>query len=103
MLMLLLSRSTHNQRIERLWVEVGSQFARRWRAFFARLEQDHLLDAHNPQHLWLLHHLFLHELDHDSKAFQGDWNHHGISGSETQSKSPHVRIIGLTYELIANY
>ncbi|KIO01839.1 hypothetical protein M404DRAFT_149003 [Pisolithus tinctorius Marx 270] len=30
--------STRNCRIERLWVEVGSQFARRWRAFFARLE-----------------------------------------------------------------
>jgi hypothetical protein len=26
--------STFNTRIERLWVEVGSQFARRWRAFF---------------------------------------------------------------------
>jgi ABC-type Fe3+ transport system permease subunit len=29
-------RSTHNTRIERLWVEVGTQFARAWRAFFIR-------------------------------------------------------------------
>ena len=25
---------THNTRIERLWVEVGTQFARMWHAFF---------------------------------------------------------------------
>ncbi|KAJ6592418.1 hypothetical protein B0H19DRAFT_917321 [Mycena capillaripes] len=28
--------STRNTRIERLWVEVGTQFARRWRAFFTQ-------------------------------------------------------------------
>lgn len=66
--------STRNQRIERLWVEVGSQFARRWRAFFHRLEDDHFLDSTNPHHLWLLHHLFLRVLDNDAKLFQDDWN-----------------------------
>lgn len=30
--------STRNTRIERLWLEVGTQFARAWRAFFSRLE-----------------------------------------------------------------
>jgi hypothetical protein len=30
--------STHNTRIERLWVEVGTQFAQRWRGFFSQLE-----------------------------------------------------------------
>ncbi|KAF8574027.1 hypothetical protein K439DRAFT_1373636 [Ramaria rubella] len=45
--------STLNTRIERLWVEVGTQFARRWRAFFRRLEDRHHLDSSNPHHLWL--------------------------------------------------
>jgi hypothetical protein len=36
--------STHNTRIERLWVEVGKEFARAWRAFFFRLERRHYLD-----------------------------------------------------------
>jgi hypothetical protein len=31
--------STRNTRIERIWSEVGSQFARAWRAFFLRLER----------------------------------------------------------------
>ncbi|KAJ7798317.1 hypothetical protein B0H14DRAFT_2618014 [Mycena olivaceomarginata] len=43
--------STHTP-YPRLWVEVGSQFARRWRAFFYRLEALHGLDHTNPHHLW---------------------------------------------------
>src|SRR5689334_20600060 len=54
--------STFNTRIERLWVEVGTQFARSWRAFFTRLEKDHLLERTDPRHLWLLHRLFLQEI-----------------------------------------
>ncbi|KAK7025803.1 hypothetical protein R3P38DRAFT_3316416 [Favolaschia claudopus] len=57
--------STHNTRIERLWVEVGSQFARRWRAFFYRLEALHKLDRTNAKHLWLLYRLFLGMINHD--------------------------------------
>ncbi|KAJ6511625.1 hypothetical protein DFH09DRAFT_941989, partial [Mycena vulgaris] len=73
--------STHNTRIERLWVEVGSQFARRWRAFFYRLEALHNLDRTNPNHLWLLHYLFLDMINRDCDEFQAEWNSHPISGA----------------------
>ncbi|KAJ7716203.1 hypothetical protein B0H16DRAFT_1801721 [Mycena metata] len=66
---------------QRLWVEVGSQFARRWRAFFYRLEALHGLDRTNPNHLWLLHRLFLDEINHDCAEFQAQWNAHPISGA----------------------
>ncbi|KAJ7730649.1 hypothetical protein B0H14DRAFT_2409566, partial [Mycena olivaceomarginata] len=79
--------STHNTRIERLWVEVGSQFARRWRAFFYRLERVHGLDRTNPHHLWLLHLLFLDDLNEDCATFQEEWNAHPISG-EGHDQSP---------------
>ncbi|KAJ7476047.1 hypothetical protein FB451DRAFT_1034397 [Mycena latifolia] len=72
--------STRNTRIERLWVEVGSQFARRWRGFFLRLERLHKFDPDNPHHLWLLHYLFLHEINKDCEEFQEQWNNHPISG-----------------------
>jgi hypothetical protein len=36
--------STHNTRIEQLWVKVGKEFARAWRVFFFHLEQCHYLD-----------------------------------------------------------
>ncbi|KAJ7452138.1 hypothetical protein B0H11DRAFT_2156948 [Mycena galericulata] len=73
--------STHNTRVERLWVEVGSQFARRWRGFFYRLEALHGLDRTNSSHLWLLHRLFLDMLNADCAEFQAQWNSHPISGA----------------------
>ncbi|KAI5981790.1 hypothetical protein EDC04DRAFT_2593816 [Pisolithus marmoratus] len=87
--------STRNCRIERLWVEVGSQFARCWRAFFMRLENLHHLDPGNPAHLWLLHLLFLADIDSDCQAFQAEWNCHPISGPDTNNKSPKdLRLLG---------
>ncbi|KAH9886213.1 hypothetical protein C8Q73DRAFT_748968 [Cubamyces lactineus] len=79
--------STRNTRIERMWVEVGTQFAMRWRAFFTRLERCHRLDPSAPGHLWLLHVLFLREINDDCQSFQRDWNHHPLSGSG-HNKSP---------------
>ena len=85
----LYNSSTRNTRIERLWVEVGSQFARRWRAFFYRLERLHWLDRKNPQHLWLVHYLFLDMINSDCRDFQEEWNAHPISG-EGKDRSPNV-------------
>ncbi|KAJ3531850.1 hypothetical protein NMY22_g7983 [Coprinellus aureogranulatus] len=71
--------STRNTRIERLWVEVGSQFARPWQAFFRRLERLHRLDCSKPAHLWLLRHLFLPKINDDCVSFQENWNNHPIA------------------------
>ncbi|KAJ7804598.1 hypothetical protein B0H14DRAFT_2383616 [Mycena olivaceomarginata] len=88
-------RSTRNTRIERLWVEVGTQFARRWRAFFTRLGRLHGLDRKNPAHLWLLHHLFLSELNEDCDEFQDEWNLHPLRGRMTSDQSPaDIRFLG---------
>lgn len=90
--------STSNTRIERLWVEVGTQFARRWRAFFFRLERLHHLDRKNPHHLWLIHMLFLDEINEDCDDFQAEWNTHPISGLG-HGQSPQVNI----YHTSQNY
>ncbi|KLO16315.1 hypothetical protein SCHPADRAFT_914084 [Schizopora paradoxa] len=84
----IVERSTRNVRIERLWVEVGSQFARRWRAFFTRLERLFGLKADDASHLWLLHYLFLNLINEDCKDFQAEWNDHPISGPEAKNQSP---------------
>ena len=73
-----------------MWVEVGTQFAYRWRAFFTRLERRHQLDVSNPTHLWLLHLLFLDALNSDCDDFCTQWNHHPISG-KGKDRSPLVR------------
>ena len=72
-------QSTQNSRIERLWVDTGINFVRQWKAFFICLEDIHELDVSNPHHLWLLHYLFLGQLNDDCQQFQYDWNHHPIS------------------------
>ncbi|KAK6991569.1 hypothetical protein R3P38DRAFT_2394174, partial [Favolaschia claudopus] len=58
----------------------GTQFARRWRGFFTRLGRLHRLDRKSPGHLWLLHHLFLEEINQDCADFQDEWNHHPFRG-----------------------
>ncbi|KAJ6578020.1 hypothetical protein B0H19DRAFT_1208066 [Mycena capillaripes] len=89
------SRSTHNTRIERLWVEVGIRFARQWRAFFTRLEDPHRLDRKNPGHIWLLHRLFLAAVNEDCREFQAQWNAHPISGRAANDQSPaDLRFLG---------
>lgn len=91
-----------NTRIERLWVEVGRQFAREWRGFFTRLERLHQLDRKNPHHIWLLHLLFLDNLNDDCKTFQAQWNAHPLSGPKTRNLSPQVRHIAtMTVSLVS--
>jgi hypothetical protein len=55
-----------------VWLEVATQFARRWKAFFVCLEWLHGLDWDNPCHLWLLQHLFLDLINIDCSAFKAD-------------------------------
>ncbi|KAG6835622.1 hypothetical protein H0H93_016422 [Arthromyces matolae] len=86
--------STSNTRVERIWVEVGSQFCRRWRGFFFRLERLHHLDRHNSHHLWLLHFLFLDLINEDCVAFQEQWNSHPISGEGHEQSPEDLRFTG---------
>jgi hypothetical protein len=90
--------STHNSQIARLWVEVGTQFARCWKAFFLQLEGHHQLDRYDSQHLWLLHFLFLNLINKDCDNFKETWNTHPISG-EGHYQSPNVSSIFLLYEV----
>ncbi|KAJ7575657.1 hypothetical protein C8J56DRAFT_798462 [Mycena floridula] len=93
---MLTNRSTRNTRIERLWVEVGTQFVRRWRAFFNRLERLHHLNVKKPHHLWLIHVLFLDQINDDASEFQEVWNSHPIAG-EGHDRSPNdMQFLGQT-------
>ncbi|KAI6138991.1 hypothetical protein BKA82DRAFT_3989134, partial [Pisolithus tinctorius] len=60
-----------------------------WRAFFLCLERLHHLDRSDPNHLWLLHHLFLDEINADCTIFCEEWNAHPIAG-EGHDQSPNV-------------
>ncbi|KAF9043678.1 hypothetical protein BDP27DRAFT_1244207 [Rhodocollybia butyracea] len=86
--------STSSTRIERIWVEVGSQFARAWRAFFLRLERLHGLNCTNPHHLWLIHTLFLPLINDDCEMFMENWNSHPISGKGHHKTPNDMRLLG---------
>ena len=57
-------------RIEWLWVEVGTQFAPMWKAFFSCLKRINHLNVGKPSHLWLLGILFLEAINEDCRWFQ---------------------------------
>ncbi|KAJ7772045.1 hypothetical protein DFH07DRAFT_953328 [Mycena maculata] len=80
--------------MEQMWVEVGTQFARPWRDFFTRLERLHGLNPDNPHHLWLLHYLFLDDINKDCDEFRELWNHHPISGKGHDQTPADMRLIG---------
>lgn len=82
-------KSTSNTRIERMWGNVGAFFARDWRAFFLRLERRHLLDRRNRNHIWLLHYLFLDQINKDCDDFVEVWNNHPLSG-KGRNMTPNV-------------
>ncbi|KAM6497900.1 hypothetical protein JOM56_005848 [Amanita muscaria] len=58
-----LVRSVHNTRIERLWVDVVHDLSSKWKGLFEDLESFQGLNIEQAGHLWLLHHLFLKEMN----------------------------------------
>ncbi|KAG8941496.1 hypothetical protein FRC03_004468 [Tulasnella sp. 419] len=81
-------RSIHNVRIERLWVDVTTQFGSKWANFFENLEISHGLNVHNPNHVWLLHYLFLQDINSEADFFAGTWNNHKIQMKGQASRRP---------------
>lgn len=83
-----LFRSVHNIRIERLWVDVTAQVGAKWADFFSTLELHHGLDINDSFHIWLLHHLFLPEINQELSFFVDSWNQHKITMRNGPSRSP---------------
>jgi len=59
--------------------------------FYTQLERLYFLERDDPHHIWLLHSLFLDDIQHDCEEFQRDWNSHPLSG-RGKNMSPLVYI-----------
>ncbi|KAJ3742284.1 hypothetical protein EV360DRAFT_57760 [Lentinula raphanica] len=81
-------RSVHNVRIERLWVDVSNSITQPWSNHFSDLELDHNLDIYNPNHIWLLQHLFMDTINHALAFWAESWNNHRITQRDGPSRSP---------------
>lgn len=84
-----LHRSVHNTRIERLWYDVTHGFGSKWKNFFIELETHHGLNPSSPTHIWLLHHLFLADINEDAQRWAQAWNHHTMQLKGERNSSPY--------------
>lgn len=78
----------HNVRIERLWVDVTAQIGATWATVFVLLELHHGLNINNTFHIWLLHYLFLHQINQQLRFFMEAWNQHQLQIRDGPNRSP---------------
>jgi hypothetical protein len=86
--LLIINRSVHNVRIERLWVDVTVQVGAFWAEIFIQLELHHGFDINSANHIWLLHHLFLPIINQQLAFFAESWNQHRIQIRNGPNRSP---------------
>ncbi|KAJ7482725.1 hypothetical protein FB451DRAFT_1338260 [Mycena latifolia] len=82
------SRSVHNVRIEHLWADVMAQIGATWADIFIILELHQGLDINNANHIWLLHHLFLNQINQQLDFFREAWNQHQIQICDGPNRNP---------------
>lgn len=78
-------RSVHNQRIERMWVDVGRGFTNRFYNLFTYMEENGILDRESQLDIVVLHIVYLPALRTECRSFVNRWNSHTLS---TENKSP---------------
>lgn len=72
----IVGRSVHNQRIERLWKDVYENVLKLYYELFLYLESIHVLDHLNEIHLFCLHYIYVPRINHHLNEWQGGWNRH---------------------------
>ncbi|XP_055028864.2 uncharacterized protein [Misgurnus anguillicaudatus] len=80
-------RSTHNQRIERLWGDVWRGITNTYYSLFTLLESEGKIDTNNEMHLWALHYVYIPRINRDLQLFINQWNHHKLRTE--RHMSPH--------------
>lgn len=78
-------KSVHNQRIERLWLEVKKNIVLYYQNIFYYLEHFHLLQADSEHHLFALHYVFLPRINRALHELENDWNNHPMSSAGNRS------------------
>lgn len=75
---MLVGKSTHNQRIERLWRDVFDGVLSYFYDLFYYLEDEDLLDVLNDKDLFALHHVYLGIINHRLQQWCYAWNNHRV-------------------------
>ena len=75
---MLVGRSVHNQRIERLWRDVYDGVIKLYRDIFFYMESINILDPINEVHLFCLHFVFLPRINNHLTQWVEAWVHHPL-------------------------
>lgn len=78
-------RSVHNQRIERLWVDLVHNIVKTYATVFMYLEDAHGLNVNNPIYIFCLHYVFLHRINQSLSQWKTSWNNHKIRTEHHQT------------------
>ena len=76
-------RSTHNQRIERLWRDVFQGVLSFFYHLFYFLEDENLLDPLNMSNIAALHHTYMREINNKLQIWQRAWANHRMRTTKT--------------------
>ena len=72
-------KSTHNQRIERLWQDTWRVLVCGWYTLFHAMELSGVLDVDNEIHLYALHFVYLPRIQESLDRFVTVWNSHVLT------------------------
>ncbi len=78
-------KSTHNQRIERLWVDVYLGVVYIYYCVFSFLEAEGLLDVDNEIHMFCLQYTYLKRINNHLAMFTEGWDRHKISSCNSMT------------------
>ena len=78
-------RSVHNQRIERLWLNVRRLVVSYYRNIFNFLEQNQLLDPLSEMNMFALHYVFIPRINRSLTELTNSWNNHPMSSVHKRS------------------
>jgi len=78
-------RSVHNQRIERLWVDLIKNITKMYTTIFMYLEDRCGLDINNNVYMFCLHYVFLPRINQSLEQWKRSWNHHKIRTEDSYS------------------
>lgn len=97
-------KSVHNQRIERLWRDVGEKVTAFYYNLFYWMEENQFFDVNNETHLAILHVVYLNPIRRTLALFVECWNYHKLRTTKlspvqmfTPARDPHFQPEG-TYK-----
>ena len=95
-------RSVHNQRMERLWLEVKMKVVSFYKSIFHFLEERNLLDPLSEMHLCALQYVYCPRINRSLEELTNSWNNHPLRTMGNRSPRQ-LWISGLTATANSDY